>query len=389
MMNVIHLTASTFHGGPERQILGLARALVPEVGTQVLSFAEGGRAAGLVEAARSQGIEADTLAHDTPYFRAATRELTERLAAARAQVLCVHGYKAGLLGRIAARRAGIPVVAVSRGWTHENPKVRLYEVLDRLNLRAMDRVVCVSHVQAAKVREARVPDRKIVVLPNAIRPERFDSPDPAARGELERLFSRPVTHIVGAAGRLSPEKGFDVLIDAVQAVARSHPSAGFVLFGEGGQREALERRIAKRGLMGRFVLAGFRPDMDRLVPHLDLLVQSSHTEGMPNVVLEACAAGVAVVATSVGGTPEIIVDGTTGLLVPPGDSSALARSILELLGDHRRRRDIAAAGRQRVRSSFTFEEQASRYLGLFRELVSVRSDELGAARRSLAAAPSR
>jgi glycosyltransferase involved in cell wall biosynthesis len=389
MMKVVHLTASTFHGGPERQIVGLARALAPRVRTVVLSFAEGGRATALVEAARSGGIEADALAHNTPYLRAATRELTERLVAARAQVLCVHGYKAGLLGRIAARRAGIPVVAVSRGWTHENPKVQLYEVLDRINLRGMDRVVCVSHGQAAKVRSARVPGGKIIVIPNAIRPERFDSPDPAARSELERLFPRRVTHIVGAAGRLSPEKGFDVLIDAAEVVIRSHPSAGFVLFGEGGLRETLERRIAKCGLIGRFTVAGFRPDLDRFIPHFDLLAQSSHTEGMPNVVLEACAAGVAVVATAVGGTPEILVDGTTGLLVPPGDPSALARSILELLGDHRRRRDIAAAGRQRVRRSFTFEEQASRYSSLLSELVSARSDEIGAARRSLAASPGR
>src|SRR5262245_42749767 len=117
MMNVIQLTASTFHGGPERQLIGLARALMPEVRTVVLSFAEGGRADALVEAARSQRIEADTLAYDTPHFRAATCELTERLAAEGAQLLCVHGYKAGLLGRIAARRAGIPIIAVSRGWT--------------------------------------------------------------------------------------------------------------------------------------------------------------------------------------------------------------------------------------------------------------------------------
>ena len=293
MTTVVHLTASTFHGGPERQILGLAGALPPEVRTVVLSFSEGGRSRDFAETARGQGIEADTLAHDTPHLRAATRELSDRLRADRIQLLVVHGYKAGLLGRFAARRAGIPVVAVSRGWTYESRKVRLYEMLDRINLRWMDRVVCVSHGQAAKVRRAGVPERRVAVIPNAIRPERFDKPDPAARGELERLFPRPVTHIVGAAGRLSPEKGFDVLIDAAALVARSLPSAGFVLFGEGLLREPLKRQIEGRGLAGRFVIAGFRSDLDRLLPHLDLLVQSSHTEGMPNVVLEACAAGVA------------------------------------------------------------------------------------------------
>jgi glycosyltransferase involved in cell wall biosynthesis len=109
---------------------------------------------------------------------------------------------------------------------------------------------------------------------------------------------------------------------------------------------------------------------------------------MPNVVLEACAAGVAVVATAVGGTPELIVDGTTGLLVRPGDSDSLARSIMGLLGDDRRRRDIAAAGRQRVRQTFTFEEQVRRYSCLLSELISKRSGEKAAC-RSLAASPGR
>src|SRR5919108_523234 len=102
------------------------------------------------------------------------------------------------------------------------------------------------------------------------------------------------------------------------------PPVGFVLFGEGPCRTELLHKVNAAGLAGSFVLAGFRADLDRFLSQLDLLVLPSHTEGLPNVVLEACAAGTPVVATAVGGTPEVIEDGLSGLLAPPGDPEALA-----------------------------------------------------------------
>ncbi len=150
-MNIVHLTASTFYGGPERQILGLARAL-PDDRTAVLSFAEGGRCRAFLTEARRQGVEAAALEHDTPSLHAAVSDLTRRLRQRRADVLLCHGYKANVLGRLAARRAGAPAVAVSRGWTGESWRVRLYEAIDRVHLRWMDQVVCVSEAQAVKAR---------------------------------------------------------------------------------------------------------------------------------------------------------------------------------------------------------------------------------------------
>src|SRR5262249_41852201 len=203
---------------------------------------------------------------------------------------------------------------------------------DRFNLRWMDRVVCVSEGQAAKVRRAGAPAGRVVVIRNAIRAERFDDPDPVYRERLLGLFPAPPRRIVGAAGRLSPEKGFGMLIDAARRVIREDPAAGFVLFGDGALRGALARQVEAAGLAGRFVLAGFRADLDHYVPWLDVMALPSYTEGLPNVVLEACAAGVPVVATAVGGVPEVIADGENGHLVPPGDAKALAGRILAVLG---------------------------------------------------------
>src|SRR5690606_13992678 len=120
------------------------------------------------------------------------------------------------------------------------------------------------------------------------------------------------------SGRLSREKGIDVLVDAAALVADADPSVGFVIFGDGALRLELQNQIERLGLTDRVRLAGFRSDLDRLLPNADVVAVASYTEGLPNVVLEALAAGVAVVATSVGGIPELADPDSTGCLVEPG-----------------------------------------------------------------------
>jgi len=246
-------------------------------------------------------------------------------------VLLCHGYKADVLGRKAARRVDVPVVAVSRGWTGETWRVRLYDWLDRFCLRWMDRVVGVSEAQAVKVLRAGVRADRVRIIHNAVDPERFANADPSYRTKLEKYFRNPKSHIIGAAGRLSSEKGFAVLVAAAERVVRENSSVGFVLFGEGGERLALVEQIKSAGLAGSFCILGFRHDLDRFLPFFDVLALPSYTEGLPNIVLEACAANVPVVATAVGGTPEIIEDHLNGYLVAPGNAQALATRLLVLL----------------------------------------------------------
>ncbi|MGQ9576948.1 MAG: glycosyltransferase family 4 protein [Thermoguttaceae bacterium] len=424
-LTLVHLTASRFFGGPERQMLGLAKWLRgPRCGhdgatrsrqttdhhraenrgqanapgpvarsgqdghhdaaaeggqttfsgndgsleTAFLCFAEEGLCREFLECARREGFEARALKHDFPRLLAAACELRCVLQELGARVIFCHGYKANLVGLAAARRVGIPAVAVSRGWTAQTRRVRLYEALDRRVLRWMDHVVCVSQAQAEKVRRAGVPRQKISVIPNAVQPERFAQPLPEYRQQLLSLFSKPPRLVVGAAGRLSPEKGFGVLVDAAAQVVRQQPGVGFVLFGDGALRGPLQRQIDDRGLNGNFVLAGFRPDFDQYLPHLDLLALPSFTEGLPNVVLEAFAAGVPVVATAVGGTPEVVEHGQNGYLAPPGDPGAMARHIAELVCQPERARQMGRHGRQRVARDFTFDRQAEQYRELFRTM---------------------
>jgi glycosyltransferase involved in cell wall biosynthesis len=370
-MRVAHLTASPFFGGPERQMLGLALCLPKdEVQSVFWSFPERGLCqAFLVEVQRHHFV-AEALTHNAPHWFAVVRELTDRLMQQRIDLLCCHGYKPNLLGRPAARDVGIPAVAVSRGWTGASWKVCLYESLDRLHLRFMDRVVCVSAGQAAKVLRAGTAQRLVRVIRNAISTDRFGDPDEPGRAYLERFFARPRSHLIGAAGRLSREKGYGDLVSAAAEVVRAFPDAGFLLFGEGPLHSALTRQIADLRLENNFALAGFRPDLDRWLPNFDVFVLPSYTEGLPNVVLEASAARVPVVATAVGGTPEALTDGQGGYLVPPRDPGALARRLRQLLADARLRETLGMGGYYHVRDHFTFEAQARHYLHLFRELLA-------------------
>jgi glycosyltransferase involved in cell wall biosynthesis len=368
-MNVVHLMASPFIGGPERQVLGLARALRPECRTDLLSFGESGRARPFLEQARQDGFNAVELRQNFPSLRRAAAEVAWYLRRQGADILCTSGYKPDLVGWWAARQAAIPVVAIAHGWTGVTLKVRFYEMLDALVMRWHDAVVCVSEAMATRVRRAGVPRRKIVVIRNAVDTTPFDNPGPDCRADVERFFARPPARIVGAAGRLSPEKGFDVLVDAAALVCQAHPDIGFVVFGDGPLRQALTERIAQRGLAGRFILTGFRHDLERLLPGLDLAVLSSHTEGLPVAVLEAQAASVPVVATAVGGTPEVVVEGVTGYLVPPADPAALAGKIVHALAAGPRLREMGERAAQRIRDEFTFAAQAAQYQRLFARLA--------------------
>jgi glycosyltransferase involved in cell wall biosynthesis len=388
-MKILHLTSSRFFGGPERQMLGLATAGRELFATSFASFSENGLCREFLGRAKSSGFPAIELANDTPHLLQAVREIRQLIRDQGIDVLLCHGYKAGLFGWRAARRAGKPVVAVSRGWTGENRKVQFYEWLDKKVLKQLDRVVCVSAAQADKVRRCGVDERRIAVIPNSIDISRFRQPAEASRSLLESLWNPecvPMANgqasssgeeiarvpgiIVGAAGRLSPEKGFDLFVAAARQVVDACPNSGFVLFGEGPLRSALAEQIERAGLTEQFLLAGFQPEFDKYLPGLDLFVQSSHTEGMPNVILEALASGVPVAATAVGGTVEIIEDGVNGELVSPGSADALTRAIVKLVRDPSRRMRYTQHGRHVIASRFGFKSQAEEYGRLFQELTA-------------------
>jgi glycosyltransferase involved in cell wall biosynthesis len=370
-MKLAHLTASSFFGGPERQMLGLSRHLSSGFESRFYLFPEHGRSIHFATKLRDHEISVCELTSDFPKLSRTLSELTTRLRDDQIQILFTHGYKSNLLGRIAAQRLKIPAIAVSRGWTGENWKVRFYEQLDRLHLRLMDRIISVSHGQAEKVFRTGVSRKKVEVIHNASRLDELSRPRETARQDIEKLIHQSLENrlIFAGAGRLSPEKGFDRFITLAEETLRIHPNCQFVIFGEGPLQDKLQAQIDQTGFKDSIRLLGFRNDLDQLMPGLDGFILTSHTEGLPNVLLEAAAAKVPSLATKVGGVPELIRAGETGYLLPPNAAESWSMILSRLITSDELRRSMGENARRWVENEFSFTGQASRYEQLIESVV--------------------
>jgi len=174
---------------------------------------------------------------------------------------------------------------------------------------------------------------------------------------------------------LWPVKGHRVLLEAIAKVRRSLPRAHFALVGDGPERAALQRRIAELDLGGHVTLLGTRYDVPAILSRADAACLPSLAEGLPNAVMEAMAAGLPVVATAVGGTPELVDDGITGHLAAPSDARALAEKLVELLSNPQRAASMGERGRAKVRDEMSLERLAAGHGGVYRAVLALEQSE--------------
>jgi glycosyltransferase involved in cell wall biosynthesis len=251
----------------------------------------------------------------------------------------IHGYLFGpnLFAALAGRACGVRAVVVAKRNVDAFETPRQVAV-QRLSHRLATHVTAVSETVAATSVALGVPRARVTVIPNGVDVGRFDVP-PHTRSELGL---DPAAPVIGSVGCLEARKDYGTLLDALERLAAAGRVFQVILVGDGNERAALERRATSLGRPVRFL--GERGDVERLLPVMDVFVLSSREEGIPNALLEAMAAGRPCVATSVGGTPEVLADSVTGWLVPPADASALATAIAEALDhpDEAKRRGSAA-----------------------------------------------
>jgi glycosyltransferase involved in cell wall biosynthesis len=212
-----------------------------------------------------------------------------------------------------------------------------------------------------------LPRRKIRVIHNGCDLERFQPGKVSPHRLRARLGFHDTDLIMVVVGRLEPQKGHRVLLEALPTVVQQHPRARLVCVGEGALRDELEAEAERRGLSSVVRFVGYQDNVPEWMALADVFVLPSLFEGLPLVVIEALAAERAVVATAVDGTPEIIVDGRTGLTVPPGDARALAVALDRVLRDPELRGRLAQAGRQWVLERFTQESQVRKTQELYLE----------------------
>jgi glycosyltransferase involved in cell wall biosynthesis len=364
-MVILHIAAPAQFGGLEHVVRALAGGLTRS-GHEVHVAAVVDRPQhehAFLAQLLAAGIEVHALA---PGPRAYLRERAEIGALCRRihpDVVHTHGYRPDVVDAGVALRSGLPLVTTLHGFTGGGWKNRLYERVQRLAVRRFNAVVAVSRSLAQFLVNEGVPAELIDVVPNA-----WEGSDALmSRDAARRALGIPEDTLhVGWVGRMTPEKGADVMLDALARLLDVPMIASFV--GDGPERATLEARAITLGLEGRIKWHGVVADAARLYGAFDLFVLSSRTEGTPITLFEAMAAGVPVVATAVGGVPDV-VSSTEALLVPPEDPPLLAAAIRVALLDRAGAAGRATDARRRLERDFAVGPWVASYEAVYRRVL--------------------
>jgi glycosyltransferase involved in cell wall biosynthesis len=368
---VLYLHATDVMAGGERSLLNLIRHLNP-VGFRahvacdatdeyVAALETSGTA---VDRRRFPGLRPPGLAA----WRA-VRSLTHLCRQSNAAILHANTPRTNLYAAAAGRRAGIPVI-----WHCRNLLEPGMRDTDRWFAWLPDRIICNSAAIAARF--AKSPWRhRVVTILNGVDLTEF-RPDISGAG-VRAALGWPERPLIAAISRLDPEKGHETLLEAMPAILRRCPDARLVIAGRAAvdpdrRHAALARQIEALGLTEAVRLVGFRRDLPQLLAAADICVLPASAEACGRVLLEAMAMAKPVVGTASGGTPEIVKDGVTGILIPPADPAAMATALEALLLEPARARAMGAAGRDRAEAHFSIEAHTQKTMALYAEVLAAR-----------------
>jgi glycosyltransferase involved in cell wall biosynthesis len=303
------------------------------------------------------------------YDSSCTRRLVRLMREHAFDVVHTHLFRADLHGRIAARRAGVPVV-VSTIHVFRSARTRwLRDWLDRRTARHADRIIgCTETVSALSRRRLRLPPERVVTIPNGLPLARFLEPRDAQPLRAE-LGIAEGEQVIGTIGRLNPEKNHADFLRMAALLVKRRPELRFVIVGEGGERARLERLAGKLGVADRVIFTGARSDVPELLALFNAFVLCSLWEALPMTLLEAMAAGTPVAAADVGGCPDVVHPGETGWLVPPGDPLELAAAVDQILDNADDRRRITERARRFVVERHAIERCVRAHEELFEHLL--------------------
>lgn len=347
----------TTRGGAEEHMLMLARALRRDSFRVVLACPP------TVLSKFGADIPSDVVAEPIEYYNPTdikgARQLASLLRRHAIDILHSHMFHASLVASPLGRFCGVPVIV-------ETPHVREYwrrgwkrsYFVDRLVARMVDAYIAVSEANARYLAgEKRLPASKIRTIQNGIDTERF-CPTRGEQGELRKAFGlAKFDSVIAVLARLEPQKGHALLLDALSTVCKQFPRVCVVLLGEGSLREPLEQQARSLDLTPNIKFAGFQGNTPEWLAASDFTVLPSLYEGLPLAAMESLAMARPVIATAVDGTPEVVLNGRTGLLVPPGDVSALAQAMCRLLEDRELTCQLGIAGRQWIVDRFSIGRQ--------------------------------
>jgi sugar transferase (PEP-CTERM/EpsH1 system associated) len=366
---IVYLITELDTGGAQKVLLQLLSRLDRRrFSPSVVCLYNGDKA--VAQEIRSLGIHVADLGMATKWRVDAFWRFLRLLRAERPAILHTHLFHANIPGRVVGRLTGVPIVistehsmGTESGWRYR---------LNRLTHPLADRVVCVSQqIAGFFTQRVGIPEAKVVVIPNGIDPERFRHL-PDKRVARAGLGLPAGGALIGTVARLHPVKNLPVLLEAVAML----PEVSLVVVGDGPERTRLVRLAVELGLQQRVQFVGQQRDVLPWLAACDLFALPSESEGLSMAILEAMAAALPVVATRVGGTPELVMDQVTGRLVPSGDPRPLAQAIGSLVGDPGLRHKMGRAGAERVAAVFSLDRMVGDTVCLYNRLLAEKDHRL-------------
>ncbi|HEY3499064.1 MAG TPA: glycosyltransferase [Polyangiaceae bacterium] len=367
---IAHVLSSFGLGGQERMALDLARRQ-RERGHRVIAISIAAPPDGpIAESFHAADIPTETIPKGAGVDATLPVRLASSLSAQRVDVVHTHNPHALIYGAPAANLARAAAVHTKHGINPDNPRRLL---LRRVASSLVDACVAVTPALERIARDGRECDPALLhVIPNGIDIERF-KPDPEARRSVRAELGVPENAwLAGTVGRLAPEKDQTLFIRAMAPLLDERRQ--LVIVGDGPERVAVDASIAATWRGSLCHALGARNDVERLLAALDVFVLTSRTEGLPLVVLEAMATGLPVVSTSVGGIPDLVQEGVTGYLVPPGEEHALMRRLVWLATHPEEGIRVGKAAREAVFRRHSLDRMAQGYESLYERVVAERGE---------------
>jgi glycosyltransferase involved in cell wall biosynthesis len=358
--------------GPAKNLLQFAQLARGRMDVTLVVFQRGGRSSLFQEAARGLSIPIYVIPEAGRFDRAVVGRLATLVRELKPDVVQTHAVKSHFFARLGGVGNLAPWIAFHHGYTWPEWWVRIYNQLDRWSLRTPRRIVTVSRPFAEELSHIGVPAGRITIVHNAIDPAWGSrAKELAAASALRaRLGIGTEKKVALIVGRLSPEKDHQTLLEAIAELRnRGVEDTHLVVVGDGPERAAIESSVTRLGLSDQVTLTGQTDSAEPYYGIADVCVLSSLSEGSPNALLEAMAARVPVVATAVGGIPEIVSHSESALLIQPRDRAAMSQAIGQLLTDEGMARRLAAAASQRVLERHTPESRLNQLMEIYSSVL--------------------
>jgi sugar transferase (PEP-CTERM/EpsH1 system associated) len=366
-INLLHIIPTLQIGGAEKQVVTLLKHIDKKKYCVTLCCLH--RSGPLKEELEDEDIKIVILGMRLRYIVVSLYKLIRLMRKNYVQIVHTHLYTDHLWGRIAALIAGVPVIVTTehgRGlW-----KKRRHLLFERIANRFTDMRIAVSEdIRQIRIKREHASPDKIVTIMNAINTDEFIVSDDIRNAKRKEIRIKGDELVIGTVARLDPDKAIDLLLDAVLLVSEKTEKVKFLLVGDGVLRSELENYTERIGLADKVIFTGARTDIAALLSIMDVYVNSSHREGISVSLLESMAAGKPVIATDVGGNPEIINDTSVGILVPANNADALAEAINMLLRDKNKRLQMGRNARERIINEFSIRSQSKRIESLYENLL--------------------